>query len=158
MDKYGNINWNSVIDQQSKSEQRKMMICDYCQQYPDRNILILCKRIEQMERIHEELHSRGEYSVVFKENDITFDKNCRILVSSFQKCGTGFSFNKLNMLILGVDTKDFYLQYLGRVFRTVDVKPLIVDIVDDHPLLKSHFRARKKIYLECGGSIERLSS
>ena len=48
------------------------------------------------------------------------------------------------MLILGVDTKDFYLQYLGRVFRTVDVKPLIVDIVDDHPLLKSHFRARKK--------------
>lgn len=155
LDKYGNINWNSVIDQQSKSEQRKMMICDYCQQYPDRNILILCKRIEQMERIHQELQSRGEYSVVFKENDITFDKNCRILVSSFQKCGTGFSFNKLNMLILGVDTKDFYLQYLGRVFRTVDVKPLIVDIVDDHPLLKSHFRARKKIYLECGGSIER---
>jgi len=154
--KYGNINWNSVIDQQSKSEQRKTMICDYCQQYPDRNILVLCKRIEQMERIHEELKSRGEYSVVFKENDITFDKNCRILLSSFQKCGTGFSFNKLNMLILGVDTKDFYLQYLGRVFRTVDVKPLIVDIVDDHPLLKSHFRARKKIYLECGGSIQRL--
>jgi hypothetical protein len=158
LDKFGNINWNSVIDHQSKSEQRKNMICDYCIKYPDRNILILCKRIEQMDHLHKELQSRGQYSVVFKENDITFDKNCRILISSFQKCGTGFSFNKLNMLILGVDTKDFYLQYLGRVFRTVDVKPLVVDIVDGHILLKSHFRARKKIYLDCGGTIERVQS
>lgn len=155
LDKFGNINWNSVIDQQSKSEERKKRICDFCQKYPERNILILCKRIEQMNRIHQELQNRGESSVVFKENDISFDKNCRILVSSFQKCGTGFSFNKLNMLILGVDTKDFYLQYLGRVFRTEDVQPLIIDIVDDHPLLKNHFRERKKIYVEAGGKIQR---
>lgn len=155
LDKNGNINWGSVIDHQSKSDNRNQLICNYCQEYKDRNILILCKRIEQMNRIHEELQSRGEFSVVFKENDVTFDKNCRILVSSFQKCGTGFSFNKLDMLILGVDTKDFYLQYLGRVFRTVSVKPLIIDIVDDHVLLKNHFRERKKIYLECGGNIER---
>ena len=59
------------------------------------------------------------------------------------------------MLILGVDTKDFYLQYLGRVFRTEDVQPLIIDIVDDHPLLKNHFRERKKIYIEAGGKIQR---
>ena len=85
LDKYGNINWNSVIDQQSKSEERKMMICDYCQQYPDRNILILCKRIEQMERLHEELQSRGEYSVVFKENDITFDKKLSDFSKFFSK-------------------------------------------------------------------------
>ena len=84
-DKFGNINWNSVIDQQSKSEERKKRICDFCQEYPERNILILCKRIEQMNRIHQELQNRGESSVVFKENDISFDKNCRILVSSFQK-------------------------------------------------------------------------
>ena len=154
-DKFGKINWNSVIDQQSKSEERKLLICDYCQEFSDRNILILCKRIDQMNRIHEELMKRNENAVVFKENDVTFDKNCRILISSFQKCGTGFSFNKLNSLILGVDTKDFYLQYLGRVFRTVDVKPLIIDIVDNHVLLKNHFRERQKVYIEAGGKIQR---
>lgn len=151
------INWNSVIEHQSTSLRRKNLICDFCTQYKDRNILILCKRIQQMDDIHEELKNRQEDSQVFKENDVSFDKNTRILISSFQKCGTGFSFNKLNMLILGTDTKDFYLQYLGRVFRNPkeEVRPLIIDIVDDHPLLKRHFLERKKVYLEAGGEIKR---
>ena len=59
----------------------------------------------------------------------------------------------LDMLILAVDVKDFFLQYLGRVFRTIDVKPIVIDIVDDHVLLKNHFRERKQIYTESGGKI-----
>lgn len=153
LDKFGKINWNSVIDYQSKSIYRRKLICQYCHQYPERNILILGKRLSQIKSIYDDLKISNQNVEMFKENDITFNNECRILVATFQKCGTGFSFDKLDMLILAVDVKDFFLQYLGRVFRRLDVKPIIIDIVDDHVLLKSHFRTRKKIYLESGGII-----
>ena len=153
LDKFGKINWNSVIDYQSKSPFRQRLISKYCMEYPDRNILILCKRIHQIQSIFDALTLLNQNVEMFKENDVSFNQDCRILVATFQKCGTGFSFDKLDMLILAVDVKDFFLQYLGRVFRTIDVKPIVIDIVDDHVLLKNHFRERKQIYTESGGKI-----
>lgn len=152
-DKFGNINWNSVIDQQSKLKERQYMIVNYCKEHKNRNILILCKRIQQIMDIYKLLQEQKENVAVFKENATSFDTNCRILVSSYQKVGTGFSFDKLDMLILGTDTEEYFLQYLGRVFRRLDCTPVIVDIVDDHPVLHKHFRTRKKVYKECGGKI-----
>lgn len=157
LDKQGNINWNSVIDQQCNLDSRKELICKYCVEYKDRNILILCKRIQQMMNIFERLGElKVEKVAVFKESDISFDTDCRILVSSYQKVGTGFSFDKLDMLILGTDTEEYFLQYLGRVFRRLDVKPIVIDIVDNHPILLKHFNSRRKIYKECGGTIEKI--
>ena len=155
-DKFGKINWNSVIQKQCESMIRQNIILYYCQQYPDRNILILCKRISQMIQIHGQLLEHRQNAELFKESDITFDENCRILVSSFQKVGTGFSFDKLDMLILGADTEEYFLQYLGRVFRRLDVKPIIIDIVDDHPVLRKHFLSRQKVYRKCGGVVQKI--
>ena len=155
LDKQGNINWNSVIDQQCKLESRRDLICNYCFEYKDRNILILCKRIQQMLNIYEILKEKGENVCIFKESDTTFNTDCRILVSSYQKVGTGFSFDKLDMLILGTDTEEYFLQYLGRVFRRLDVKPIVIDIVDSHPILMKHFNSRRKIYKETGGVIQK---
>ena len=95
----------------------------------------------------------GIDSAIFKESDVIFDKESRILISSFQKVGTGFSHDKLDMLILGVDTEEYFLQYLGRVFRRKDSSPIILDIVDEHPVLWKHFRTRSKVYRESGGQI-----
>ena len=154
--KNGSINWNSVIERQSSSQDRRNIICHYCQKYKEKNILILCKRIVQMTELAEALQAVGETSVsVFKESDVHYDKNARILISSFQKVGTGFSHDKLDMLILGSDTEEYFLQYLGRVFRREDCSPLVVDIVDDHPILWKHYRTRSKIYRDCGGKIKK---
>ena len=158
LDKNGNINWSSVIDHQSKSVQRRETICKFAleQEGKDRNIMILCKRIEHMKALHARFIELGETSVeMFKENDTTFNKDARILITSYQKAGVGFSHNKMDTLILGTDTKDYFLQYLGRVFRTPQTTPIVFDIVDDHPLLARHFYERKKVYLECGGVIEK---
>jgi superfamily II DNA or RNA helicase len=153
--KNGNIDWNSVIEEQSTNKERNELIIENVVQNPDRNILILCKRIKQMITLHELLKNKGIESSIFKESDVIFNKECRILISSFQKVGTGFSHDKLDMLILGVDTEEYFLQYLGRVFRRKDSSPIILDIIDDHPVLLKHFRTRKKIYKESGGVIIR---
>ena len=108
-----------------------------------------------MLNIYEILKEKGENVCIFKESDTTFNTDCRILVSSYQKVGTGFSFDKLDMLILGTDTEEYFLQYLGRVFRRLDVKPIVIDIVDSHPILMKHFNSRRKIYKETGGVIQK---
>jgi len=153
--KNGNINWNSVIDRQADSPERLALICKYVREYPNRNVLILCKRIKQMNALYKEL-VKTETVSVFKESDSHYDKNVRVLISSYQKVGTGFSHDKLDMLILGSDTEEYFLQYLGRVFRRQDSSPLIIDIVDDHSVLWKHYRTRAKVYRECGGKIKKI--
>ena len=154
--KNGNINWNSVIDSQSFSQERNELICNYIEKYKEKNILVLCKRIKQMNLLNEMLREKNIDSVTFKESDISFDKESKVLISSFQKVGTGFSHDKLDMLILAVDTEEYFLQYLGRVFRRKDSSPIILDIVDDNPVLWKHYRTRAKVYRQCGGTIEKL--
>ena len=57
------------------------------------------------------------------------------------------------MLILACDLKEYYLQFVGRVFRKPDVVPIIIDIVDKNPVLRRHFQSRAKIYRDCGGTL-----
>ena len=157
-DMRGDIIWNSVIDKQMSHPQRNARIADLCLRFKNRNILILSKRIKQMDTLAELLRDRGETSVtMMKDNETTFDRDARILIATFQKVGTGFSHDKLDMLLLASDIEEYFLQYLGRVFRRPDVEPIIVDIVDRHPVLKKHFNSRKKIYEASGGRIETLS-
>lgn len=154
-DARGDIIWNSVIEKQVSHPERNDRIAELCLKFKNRNILILSKRIKQMEMISKLLREKGETSVtMMKDNETTFDRDARILIATFQKVGTGFSHDKLDMLLLASDIEEYFLQYLGRVFRRPDVEPVIVDIVDKHPILKKHFNSRKKIYEESGGRID----
>ena len=154
-DARGDIIWNSVIEKQISHPGRNDRIAELCLQFKNRNILILSKRIKQMETIFNLLKDKGETSVtMMKENETSFDRDARILIATFQKVGTGFSHDKLDMLLLASDIEEYFLQYLGRVFRRPDVEPVIIDIVDKHPILKKHFNSRKKIYEESGGTIQ----
>lgn len=158
-DKFNQTNWNSVIEHQSLSEKRRNLIASYCEKFKDRYILILCKRIQQMILLEERMKEfpfvkdNTVQVQVLKESDTIVYPSTQILISSFQKCGVGFSCNRMNMLIFACDCDSYILQYLGRVFRTKEVIPIIIDIVDDNSLLKKHWRNRKKCYLECGGTI-----
>jgi len=153
-DARGELIWNSVIEYQTNHEDRNKMIADLCIRFKTRNILVLSKRIKQIETLHQHLESEGEHVTMIKEGEVTFDLEARIVIATFQKVGTGFSHNKLDMLILATDAEEYFMQYLGRVFRTPDVVPVVIDIVDKHPVLKKHFKSRKKIYEEAGGEIE----
>ena len=153
LSKNKSIDWNSVIEKQSTCARRVELIYTYAMKYPERHVLILCKRIKQMHQLSDYFKQHNVETTLFKESDLEFDRDCRILISSYQKVGTGFSHDQLDMLILGVDTEEYFLQYLGRVFRRKDSNPIIVDIVDDHPVLKKHYYTRSKIYKNTGGKI-----
>lgn len=154
-DAKGDMIWQSVIDNQTSDKNRNRNIINICKKFKDRSILILSKRILQIQSLYNLLVDCKENVTMIRDGDGIFDKEARILIATFQKVGTGFSHDKLDMLILATDAESYFLQYLGRVFRTQEVQPIIIDIVDNHPVLKKHFKSRKIIYQQAGGKIDK---
>jgi superfamily II DNA or RNA helicase len=149
--------WSALISSQCLNEARNRLIVDIILHplFKHRHFLVLCKRVEQARWIAEHITEREEKETVsvMTEDTNHFDEHARIIVASIQKCGVGFSHDILDALVMASDVEEYFIQYLARVMRTEEVKPIVFDIVDNHPTLKRHFRTRKAVYEHAGGSI-----
>jgi superfamily II DNA or RNA helicase len=154
----GKIVWNSVLESQARDDSRNQLIIKLTQSlFLDKStkpyILILIKRIEHGELLFHKLNEVGIKAETLFGKKQTYDDTVQVLIGSTQKTGTGFDFPKLNVLLLATDVQDYFIQILGRIFRDQYSIPIIFDLVDDHPILKSHYTSRKKVYMEIGGEI-----
>jgi superfamily II DNA or RNA helicase len=150
----GKINWSSIIDQQGNNKERNKLIVNLVLLYPERNFLILVKRVSQGEYLLNNLLEYGEHATSLLGNNQTFDRDARILIATGQKCGTGFDHDKLDTLVLASDFEEYFVQYLGRIFRKRDKEPIVYDFVDKNGILEKHFKTRKDIYTEHGGIVK----
>ena len=149
----GTINWNSVLTWQSDNEDRNRLIVDIAMHHMDRNWLILCKRKSQGETLLDMFKERGEDPTYLMADKNDFDVTSRIVVVTVQKCGVGFSHDKLDGLIIASDVEEYFIQYLGRVFRTEHGEPLVYDLIDNFKSLERHAATRKKVSKEAKGKI-----
>ena len=153
--KNGKIDWNSLLNWQATCEPRNDMIVDIVCKWHDRVFLILCKRVIQVESLVQMLTKLGQDVTSLVGSQKTFNHSSRILIGTVQKCGVGFDHPKLNTLLIASDLLEYFIQYLGRVFRTENVEPIIFDLVDEHGILQKHYLARRKVYIEHGGIVKR---
>jgi superfamily II DNA or RNA helicase len=149
----GQLDWNHIIDAQSNHRMRNDMIVRLVEKFPERHILILCKRKEQGNHLLKEIQNCGHHATRLMGNDKNFDKDARVVIATINKAGVGFSHDILDTLILAADVEEYYIQYLGRITRRPDVQPIIFDIIDQNPTLQRHFQTRRKVYKEIGGKI-----
>lgn len=152
----GKMDWNSVLTNQAMHSERNEMILDIVQRYHHRYFLILCKRVEQGQYLHDRLLERNENVTNLLGSKKEFDEQARIIVATSQKCGVGFSHKRLNTLIIASDMEEYFIQYLGRVFRTPDVQPVVFDFVDNLPILNRHYMTRKRTYKQSGGQVHEI--
>jgi superfamily II DNA or RNA helicase len=145
--------WNAMISSQCLHEKRNNLIINIVLHFKDRYFLVLCKRVEQAKYIASKLEEEKENVSLMIENVNTFDVNSRVIVASVQKVGIGFSHDILDSLIIASDLEEYFIQYLARVMRSKEVKPIVFDLVDNNKSLKRHFTERKKVYQEAGGII-----
>ena len=150
----GRVNWSSVLESQANNIDRNELIIKILKYHKDRNFLVLTKRVAQGEYLFNRLQEEGENVTSLFGSNQEYNSSSRILVGTNSKCGTGFDHPKLDALLLAGDLEQYFVQYLGRVFRTKDVKPLIFDLVDDYSLLSKHFNSRRKIYQDLGGEVQ----
>jgi len=150
----GRVNWGIVLDSQANDEERNELIIKLLKYYSKRNFLVLTKRVSQGEYLLKRLEEEGEDVTSLLGSNQEYEVSSRILVGTSSKIGVGFDHPKLDALLLAGDVEQYFFQYLGRVFRTKDVKPIIVDLVDDYSLLTKHFNTRRKIYQDHGGEVK----
>jgi superfamily II DNA or RNA helicase len=146
----GGIDWNSILNSQAEHVQRNQLIASIVEDNPQNTFLILVKRIAHGETLMRLLSTLGISCTHLLGTSTQFDENARVLVATTSKCGVGFSHPKLDALIVASDIEAYFIQYLGRVFRTETVQPIIFDLVDANSVMKTHFRSRKKVYNQVG--------
>ena len=149
----GKINWGALLKSQSEDEKRNELIVNIVKKFKDRTFLVLTKRVEQAKLLLKKIKEAGENVSSLIGSQQEFDHDCRILVGITSKCGTGFDFPKLDALLLACDVAQYFIQVLGRVFRKLDTIPLVFDLIDDNPILMSHFRDREETYIKTGGKL-----
>jgi superfamily II DNA or RNA helicase len=148
------LDWNECLSQQADNMERNNQICNIARKFPNRNILILCKRVSHVQTLYNIL-AKNDSVDMFTGSTKTFDSNSRILIVTCSKGGVGFDHSKLDMLIIAADVENLFIQYLGRVFRRDDSIPIVVDIRDRFQPFQRHLRTRMKTYLETGGVISK---
>lgn len=153
VNKMGKLDWNSVLKSQCLNEKRNNIIVNIINFFKTRNILVLCKLVEQSKYILNKLKEKGEDVDMFVSTQKKFNHDSRILISTFSKTGVGFDHPKLDMLIIASDVEEGIEQYVGRIFRRQDTTPIIIDILDDFRPLYNHYLTRRKLYLETGAEI-----
>ena len=154
------LNWGKVIESQCDNTERNEMIVRIVKMFPKRVFLIITKRVSQGRYLLKRLKEEGEDVTSLIGVEQEFEYSARILVGISQKTGTGFDHKRLNTLILATDVLNYFVQYLGRIFRTEDDGvniPWVFDIVDDNSTLKSHARSRQKVFTECLGVVKNFS-
>lgn len=150
----GRVNWGAILDAQANNQDRNDLIINLIKHYSERNFLVLVKRVEQGKYIVNKLLEQKESVTDLIGSNQEFDKDARILVGTCQKVGVGFDHSKLDALVLATDVEEYFIQYLGRVFRTKDHEPLIFDLVDNNNILIKHFNTRRKVYQDHGGTVK----
>ncbi len=149
----GNVDWNSILEQQCGDRKRNDLIVEVVRLLEKRKIMILTKRVAHAELLMEDLARHGEKITGLFGKTQTFDRDARILIGTNSKIGVGFDHADLDCLILASDVEEYFIQYLGRVFRRQDIVPVIIDFVDDNSILQKHFSTRMSVYRKHGGRV-----
>jgi superfamily II DNA or RNA helicase len=152
----GRVDWNSVLEAQSQDSRRNELIVRIVTKLEEYNYLILCKRVSQIQILEKMLLDQGVSVSALHGTKSVYDTSSKVLIGTIQKLGTGFDAPHLNALLVAADIEEYFIQYLGRVFRKQNVEPVIFDLVDTDFILQKHYKVREKIYEKHGGVIKEM--
>jgi len=149
-DDYGKINNVVMVDSIAYNEERHKMICKLVKEYKNDKILMLSKRVDEIDSIFSILEKDGE-SVDYKhQHKTSWDTNKRVLVGGFGSCGRGVDIPGLTLLIL-LSSVNHIEQNEGRI-RAKNNK--IIDIVDKHPIFERRWNKLRRVwYVKRGATL-----
>lgn len=153
--KMGQLDWNAVLQSQCLDEDRNILISNIVYFFSNRNFLVLCKRVDQGNILSKMLKGLNVDVDVFTGTSKKFNRESRVLISTYSKTGVGFDHPKLDAIIIASDVQEGIEQYIGRVFRREDVVPIVFDLVDKLHTLYKHFLFRRNLYTSIGGGIKK---
>jgi len=151
---------NNVCTFKPRTEFIISLLMDILRKEPERRILILSERRNQLKDIesyivenkiaeNEGVSGYGYYVGGMKQTDLAITAEKQIILATYQLASEGFNVPSLNTIIFASPISDIQ-QSIGRILREPPEKrkytPLCIDIFDDFSIFKRKGAARLKFY------------
>ena len=94
---------------------------------------------------HRNISSVGYYVGGMKEKDLKITETKSIIIATYAMAEEGLDIKTLSTLVMATPKTDVR-QAVGRILRQKHTKPIIVDIVDQHPIFERQWLKRKRYY------------
>ena len=143
------VDWNIVVNSIEENKYFWQLVVNIVLCHPERKIIVLCNRKILSKGVYQTLlkyHCDAELLIDTKKE---WNKNAKILVTSFKKGGVGLNDPLLDMAIIASDTKDVR-QYEGRI-RTIN--NIIYHVVNLYKPFENHYKECEKWYIDKGAKI-----
>ena len=95
--------------------------------------------------IEKKFASVGYYLGGMKQSILDESRNKQIIVGSHNMCSEGLDISTLSTLIF-VTPKTDIIQSVGRILRTKDNNPIVIDIIDSHQIFQNQWKKRQTFY------------
>ena len=149
----GQINFSSMLTKLSKCEHRLDFIAARVERLVKEENRVQVMVLTHYRAMIEALSDRflkadiehGYYVGGMKQSELDKSATKKVVLGTFAMAEEGLDIKTLDTLVLTTSKSDV-VQAVGRVQRSPDVTPLIVDIVDPHPCFKRQHAKRLAFY------------
>jgi superfamily II DNA or RNA helicase len=161
----GVIQYSSMIrklcDYVPRSQFIVNIIHELIQENKSKQIMVLGQNRSILYYIHDaiveaNMATVGYYVGGMKQKELTESSTKNIIICTYAAASEGLDISTLSTLVFATPKSDV-VQSVGRILRTRDNHPLIVDIIDQHSMFKSQWKKRFIFYTKCHYKITKKS-
>jgi len=102
--------------------------------------------------VYRNIASVGYYVGGMKERDLKATEEKRIVLATYSMAAEALDIKTLSILIMVTPKKDIE-QSVGRILRVKHKNPMVIDLIDPHPLFQNQWQTRKRFYKKCNYGI-----
>ena len=126
------------------------VITDIYNENTEQQIMILAHNKNLLKYLHDAIDSRniapvGYYIGGMKESELKKSELKKIIIGTYAMASEALDIKTLTTLVMATPKTDI-TQAVGRILRTKDHTPLVIDIIDQHDVFINQWKKRKSYY------------
>lgn len=166
LDYRGNPKFSTMISKISEYGPRSdfivKVIADLLIENHDAQIMILAHNRCLLTYLYEAIEYKkiatvGYYVGGMKQKNLQETETRQIVLATYAMAAEALDIKTLSILIMASPKTDI-IQSVGRILRIKHDNPIVVDIVDSHPLFQNQWKQRKRYYKKCNYRIRYIES
>lgn len=126
------------------------VITDIYNENIEQQIMILAHNKNLLKYLHDAIDTRNIASVGYyiggmKETELKKSESKKIIIGTYAMASEALDIKTLTTLVMATPKTDI-TQAVGRILRTKDHTPLVIDIIDQHDVFINQWKKRKSYY------------
>lgn len=128
----------------------------------EQQVMILAHNKNVLNYLHDQIKEQtigtvGYYIGGMKEVALKETETKQIIIATYSMAAEALDIKTLTTLIMATPKTDIE-QAVGRILRTKHIRPIVVDIVDNHDIFQNQWKKRKTFYMKNNYKIIKINS